>query len=915
MMTAQFNISRLAILLALLLPVVSFGQSRTGEIRIEVKDPLGSAMQAEGRLENPASGVHIRFETDPDGRHTFEKISYGRYRLVVSRDGFATQSTLIDVQSPTPVLRTLTLAIGTVEYSVNVVSATPLPGVDLSPSDIAAPVQTHTQRDIEESGALELSDFLNRRLDGVHLNEIQGNPFQTDLNYRGYTASPLLGTPQGLSVYMDGVRLNQPFGDVVNWDLIPRIAISETTFFPGSNPVFGLNTLGGALSVRTKDGTQQPGTTVQMTGGSFRRGTLDVEHGGGNGKGLHWYLAGSLFFEKGWREDSPSDVRQFFGKLGWQHSRTDLTVTAAYTNNSLTGNGLQEQRFVIRDYSSVYTKPDITGNRSPLFNLTVRHTLSRGVTVSGNAYYRYIRTRTFNGDLNQDSLDQSVYQPTAAERTALSAAGYTSVPASGATAANTPFPYWRCIGNVLLQDEPAEKCNGLLNRSSGRQHSSGASGQVTWFSSPGGRHNQLTIGSVYDNSRVHFQQSTELGYLNPDHSITGVNAFADGVTGGNVDGHPFDTRVDLRGIIHTGSVFATDTLSFAKGWGVTLSGRFNRTSIGNDDRITPQAGSGSLTSNQVFNRFNPGAGITFSPVSDLNLYFGFTEASRTPTSIELGCSDPEQPCKLPNAMTGDPPLDQVVARTWELGVRGLDERPATWSFGMFRDDNRNDILFVSSEQTGFGYFKNFGRTRRQGFQVDAKTKISRHVFGAGYTFLDATYQSQETTNGSSNSSNETATEVAPGLQGTQRIEPGDRIPLTPRHMLKAFADFRVNSKITVDLGMTSFSSSYARGNENNRHEPDGLYYLGPGTVPRYAVFDAGGSYQVIPHVQLFGEINNLFDRKYYSAAQLGPTGFTETGTFIARPFPSIGGQFPVRHATFYAPGAPRSAWGGLRFNF
>ena len=85
-----------------------------------------------------------------------------------------------------------------------------------------APVQTATDRDIEHSGALDLSDFLNRRLNGVHVNEMQGNPFQPDVNYRGYTASPLLGTPQGLSVYMDGVRLNQPFGDVVSWDLIPR---------------------------------------------------------------------------------------------------------------------------------------------------------------------------------------------------------------------------------------------------------------------------------------------------------------------------------------------------------------------------------------------------------------------------------------------------------------------------------------------------------------------------------------------------------------------------------------------------------------------------------------------------------------------------------------------------------------------
>ena len=87
---------------------------------------------------------------------------------------------------------------------------------------------------------------------------MQGNPFQPDVNYRGYTASPLLGTPQGLSVYMDGVRLNQPFGDVVSWDLIPRLAICHRSpLMPGSNPLFGLNTLGGALAMQTKDGRTQ----------------------------------------------------------------------------------------------------------------------------------------------------------------------------------------------------------------------------------------------------------------------------------------------------------------------------------------------------------------------------------------------------------------------------------------------------------------------------------------------------------------------------------------------------------------------------------------------------------------------------------------------------------------------------------
>ena len=119
-------------------------------------------------------------------------------------------------------------AVQTVAPTVTVIGQTPLPGLEQPVSHIPAPVQSFTARDIDDSMALDISAFMNRRLNGVHVNETQNNPFQPDVNYRGYTASPLLGTPQGLSVYFDGVRINQPFGDVVSWDLIPRSAIAPS---------------------------------------------------------------------------------------------------------------------------------------------------------------------------------------------------------------------------------------------------------------------------------------------------------------------------------------------------------------------------------------------------------------------------------------------------------------------------------------------------------------------------------------------------------------------------------------------------------------------------------------------------------------------------------------------------------------
>lgn len=890
-------------------------QQTSGELRVEVKDPTGKALIATGALENLATGVSRSFQTDAKGRFTLSGLSFGRYRLEISQRGFASQSLLVDVQSAAPITRSITLELAGLAFNVDVIASTPLPGADLGAYEIASPVQAAPSSDVRSSNALDIADFLNRRLKAVNLNEIQGNPYQADLNYRGYTASPLLGTPQGLSVYLDGVRLNQPFGDVVSWDLIPRIAIAEVALIPGSNPLFGLNTLGGALALQSKDGLNSPVTALEIGGGSFGRLTGELEHGGSNGKGLHWYAASSLFFEDGWRTDSPSSVRQFFGKLGWQRDRTSLGATVAYANNSLIGNGLQEQRFLDRDYRSVYTKPDITNNRAPFFNFNARHGFNSRLAISGNAYVRSVRTNTLNGDINEESLDQQVYQLSDDDRDALRAAGFTGVPAD-ITAANTPFPFWRCIAQVLQRDEPSEKCNGLLNRGRSDQFNYGASGQATFVSFPGSQRNQLTIGAAFDRSRVDFTQSTQLGYLNPDRSVTGLNAFGDGVTGGLADDEPFDTRVDLNGRIQTFSLYATDALAVGNKLTLTLSGRYNRTTVKNRDRINPASGPGggrgSLDGDHAFDRFNPAAGLTYRPLRHLNAYVSYSEGNRAPTSVELGCADPESPCKLPNAMAGDPPLEQVVTRTFEAGFRSGQESRVNWNFGWFRGENRNDILFVASEQTGFGYFKNFGKTRRQGFEADLNTRLWRFGLGGGYTYLDATYQSEEEVNGESNSSSDAE---APGLEGLIEIEPGAKIPLIPQHMFKLFADLQATKKLSLNFGVLALSGAFARGNENNEHQPDGTYYLGEGRSPGYAVANFGARYELNRHVELFARVNNLFDKRYFTAAQLGPTGFTAQGNFIARPFAEVDDEYPLQHATFLAPGAPRAAWAGIRLKF
>ena len=796
---------------------------------------------------------------------------------------------------------------------VEVIGTTPLPGIGQPRNEIAAPVQSATSADIERSGALDLGDFMNRRLGSVHVNEMQGNPFQMDVSYRGYTASPLLGTAQGLSVYLDGVRMNQPFGDVVSWDLIPRAAISSITLMPGSNPLFGLNTLGGALSVQTKDGKRDPGTVVQATVGAKGRRAIEFEQGGANAQGFNWYVTGNRFKERGWRDDSPSDVRQLFSKLGWQDRDTSLSATLALADNDLTGNGLQEQGFLARDRASVYTVPDVTQNRSALFNLAASHSINDALQASGNLYYRAIRTTTLNGDINGGALDQSVYQPSAAERKVLAAAGYSGFPASGATAANTPLPFWRCLGQVLLGDEPGEKCNGVINRTHSAQQNYGLSGQLTALGTLGGQRNQFVAGGGYDASRIGFGQTSQLGYLNADRSITPVNAFGDGgITGGNVDGVPYDTRVDLSGRIRTWSAFASDTLSIRDQWHLTLAGRYNRTSVNNRDQIHADSDSASLSGEHRFSRFNPAAGITFNPSAAFNAYAGYSESSRAPTSIELGCANPDQPCKLPNAMAGDPPLAQVVTRTVELGVRGASAN-LQWNAGVFSAENRDDILFVADNQAGFGYFKNFGKTRRRGVELGLSGKLDKLNLGAQVTLLDATFQSAETVNGSSNSSSDSALAGQPGTDGTIAIRPGDRMPLIPRQMLKLFADYAVTPGFLLDAGVVAVSSALARGNENDAHQPDGRYYLGQGYSAGYVVANLGASLRLAARWQLIAHVNNVFDTRYNTAAQLGATGFDANGNFVARPFAP--NNAAVRQSTFYAPGAPRLISVALRYAF
>jgi outer membrane cobalamin receptor len=157
-------------------------------------------------------------------------------------------------------------------------------GTAVDPTLVPANVQRALAEQLQRSQALDLTDFLNRQFSSVSINHAQNNPLQPDFNFRGFTASPLLGLPQGLSVYENGVRINDPFGDTINWDLIPVSAIDNVQMLAGAQPVFGLNTLGGALSLRMKNGFGQQGTQLDAYGGAFGRLGTSLQVGGNDGR-------------------------------------------------------------------------------------------------------------------------------------------------------------------------------------------------------------------------------------------------------------------------------------------------------------------------------------------------------------------------------------------------------------------------------------------------------------------------------------------------------------------------------------------------------------------------------------------------------------------------------------------------------
>jgi len=726
--------------------------------------------------------------------------------------------------------------------AVEVIGVTPLPGLGVPTAQVPANVQAVTGAEIMRQHPLNLPEFMSQRLSGVNLNENQGNPFQPDLTYRGFAASPLLGTPQGVSVYQDGVRINEPFGDTVNWDSIPTAAISTINLIPGSNPLFGLNTLGGALSIRTKSGAQYPGTAGMLQGGSFGRRSIDAQHGGANGE-FDYFASASAFREDGWRVESPSDVRQFFSKLGWQDGTTDIDFSITHADSDLTGNGLLPRSMLRADPRQAYTLADNTRNRMTLFSLNATRWVAGNLLWSGTAYHRDSEKNTINGDVNE------IGDPR-----------------------NGVVPY-----------EDGDPNSSSVNRTRTSQRGYGFSVQAALTSGERpGRSNLVILGGAYDRSASAFRQSYRLGGFNADRSTAPTGAETE--------------IVNLDGGTSTASLFVTDTHSPSPRWHLTGSARYNVTRARTTDGLSPPLPppAAGLGNDLSFVKLNPAVGAAYTPEGAPGFYAGFSQGNRPPSPVELGCADRNSPCHLPNAMASDPPLRQVVARTIEIGARARTASGLRWNAALFRTINYDDILFVSSSASS-GYFTNFGRTRRQGLEAAVERLEGKFSWTLNYSLIDATYQSSALLFSQANSTAD--------ANGDIQVSPGDRIPGIPRHHLNVSASYDLTDRTTVGAGAVAVSRQFARGNDNNRHQADGVNFLGPGEIAGYTIFNMNLDYKLDRGLRAFAKLSNVFDRRYATAGALRQNFFP--GGSLAAPGAQV-------NETFYAPGAPRALWIGIQ---
>lgn len=746
--------------------------------------------------------------------------------------------------------------------TVTVVAPTPIPGGDVDPDKLPQHIVMLDASDLAREGVPSLTGALDERLAGVSINDDLDDPFQPDILYHGFEASPVLGTSEGLAVYQDGVRVNEAFGDTVNWDLIPDFAIARVTV-TDSDPAFGLNALGGAVAVTMKDGFSATGGNVRVSGGSWGQHEADLDYGANDGT-WGFYVALRGLGETGWREFSPDSLAQFYGDLSVRNGPLSLDASFAAADNHLDGESAAPIQELNVDRALVFTRPQSNADRLDFGTLRARYAASGTLSFQANIYLRDFRQSVLNGNTTNYVV---------------CAAGGMLCQPGGATPltdqAGSTIPDLSAGGTLPLGEDDLEFIQSL---------STGAALQTSDSDTLLGHGNALSAGASFDHATTGFRSSTDIGTINGD-----LQVLASGYDVATPEGTPWQaTPVLLHASSDAFGLYATDTFDITQAISTTASLRYNDVGIALSDRRGT-----ALDGRPSYHRLNPAFGATARLASGATAYAGYAEADRAPTPSEIECSNPAAPCLLPSNLSSDPPgLRQVVSHSWDAGLRGreaIGDAHLTWDASLFRTDVDHDIYGVATS-LGTGYFQNIGGTRRQGADLSLGYAARRWQAWFDYSYIAATFQSSFLLPSPQN--------AAADSQGDIAVRPGDVLPGIPNHRVKLGADFALLPDLSLGGDLRVESGQYYRGDESNRMKPLG----------GFAVLDLYSHVAIGDRVALFVTLDNALDARYATFGVLGdPTGIGAPGipAGAATNGPGVDNRFE-------SPAAPRSIFAGFQ---
>ncbi|MEC8100339.1 MAG: TonB-dependent receptor, partial [Pseudomonadota bacterium] len=571
--------------------------------------------------------------------------------------------------------------LGTVE----VISTSPLPGILIEKNKYPNTSQSISENKIKTNLSKTLVDMLNDNLSGVTVKDIQNGSFQKNLDYRGFTASPLLGESQGITVYLDGVRVNESFGDTVQWELIPEYAIKKVDLM-SSNPAFGLNALGGAIVLSTKKGLDYKNQELNFNNsikmGSYAYHSELFEFGTGT-KDTGLYTSLEKASDGGWRDHSAGKISRFYNNFGYENENYNIELSILGADTNLNGNGVSPVELLHVDRASVFTWPDKTTNKVFMITGSGNYFSENDSILSTNIYVR----RLFRNTLNADEVDaEECAEDVAADATELkNDYGFDDAPLCGED--NSTGDYGIILdqnGSAIESDDNIRKY-GLLNKTFTTTTTLGGSLQYDSYQNFFNREHQLSVGTSIDYAKSYYRSGGFLGILNNERTVTPLNnsldqpieLVAEQEHTGN-GGDPGDKErgdvgpAEVTGKLNLYGVYIGDTFKYDNKTTLSSSLRANIAFVELIDnfKTNTYTRTAFVNGDHRYFRVNPSLGFVRSLNDDISIMFNYREANRAPSPVELACADPAAPCRLPNAFVADPPLEQVITRSFEAGIRG-----------------------------------------------------------------------------------------------------------------------------------------------------------------------------------------------------------------------------------------------------